>query len=133
VNIYRDQKDTDAKVAVAFSSSTAVSRFNSRDPKEQKKLIRETFADLDGNAEILAAMEESPDFYFDSMAQIHMPHGRKDASHWSAMQPTPPLHVGQGRVSLSPVPMSLQASFSKPKAITKPLSSATKNSCVLYQ
>ncbi|MFI5342728.1 MAG: FAD-dependent monooxygenase [Chlamydiales bacterium] len=75
VNIYRDLKDTHAKVAIAFSVDKP---FDSRDPKEQKKLIEEVFANSEWEMpQILAAMKESPDFYFDSMAQIHMPHWSK--------------------------------------------------------
>ena len=75
VNIYRDRKDTNAKVAMAFSVEKP---FDSRDPKEQKKLIEEVFENSEWEMpQILAAMKESPDFYFDSMAQIHMPHWSK--------------------------------------------------------
>lgn len=75
VNIYRDRKDTNAKVVMAFSVEKP---FHSRDPKEQKKLIEEVFANSAWEMpRILAAMRESPDFYFDSMAQIHMPHWSK--------------------------------------------------------
>jgi 2-polyprenyl-6-methoxyphenol hydroxylase-like FAD-dependent oxidoreductase len=71
VNIYRDRKDPHAKVALAFSVAKP---FHSRKPEEQKKLIEEVFADSKWEMRrILAAMRESPDFYFDSMAQIHMP------------------------------------------------------------
>jgi len=75
VNIYRDRKDTDAKVAMAFSVAKA---FHSRDPKEQKELIEEVFANSDWEMpRILAEMKQSSDFYFDTMAQIHMPHWSK--------------------------------------------------------
>lgn len=75
VNIYRDRKDTNAKVAMAFSVKMP---FDSRNSKEQKKLIEEIFANSGWEMpRILAAMRESPDFYFDSMAQIHMPHWSK--------------------------------------------------------
>ncbi len=94
VNIYRDRKDALAKVAIAFSVDKP---FYSRDQKEQKKLIEKVFANSKWvMPEILTAMKESPDFYFDSMTQIHM-------SHWS-----------KGRITLvgdaaySPTPMSGQ-------------------------
>ncbi|MBA3238228.1 MAG: FAD-dependent monooxygenase [Parachlamydiaceae bacterium] len=71
VNIYRDRKDTHTKVAIAFSVEKP---FYSRDPKEQKKLVEEIFANSAWEMpRILNAMKESSDFYFDSMAQIHMP------------------------------------------------------------
>ena len=76
VNIYRDREDSEAKVAMAFSVAKP---FHSRDPEEQKKLIEEVFANSEWEMpRILAAMKESPDFYFDSMAQIHMPHWSKE-------------------------------------------------------
>lgn len=75
VNIYRDPKDTNAKVALAFSVDKP---FYSRNPHEQKKLIEEVFANSGWKMpQILEAMKESPEFYFDSMAQIHMPNWSK--------------------------------------------------------
>lgn len=75
VNIYRDRKDTNVKVAMAFSVDKP---FYSRDPVEQKKLIEEVFANSGWEMpRILTAMRESTDFYFDTMAQIHMPHWSK--------------------------------------------------------
>jgi 2-polyprenyl-6-methoxyphenol hydroxylase-like FAD-dependent oxidoreductase len=71
VNIYRDPKDTNAKVALAFSVDKP---FDSRNTHDQKKLIEEVFANSGWKMpQILEAMKNSPDFYFDSMAQIHMP------------------------------------------------------------
>ncbi len=75
VNLYRDRKDINAKVAIAFSVDKP---FNSRDQKDQKKLIEDVFANSDWEMpRILEAMKESSDFYFDSMAQVHMPHWSK--------------------------------------------------------
>lgn len=71
VNLYRDRKEIDAKAALAFSVNRP---FYSRDSKDQKKLIEEVFAGSGWEMpRILEAMKESPDFYFDTMAQIHMP------------------------------------------------------------
>ena len=76
VNLYRDRNDINAKVAIAFSIEKP---FSSRDQKEQKKLIAEVFANFGWEMpRILEAMKESSDFYFDSMAQIHMPCWSKD-------------------------------------------------------
>lgn len=93
VNVYKDHKESNARVAIAFTSKPC----RSRDAKEQKKLIEEVFVDAGWKVpQILSAMQESTDFFFDSMAQIHMP-------HWS-----------KGRVALigdaaySPTPMSGQ-------------------------
>lgn len=71
VNVYRDRGDVDAKVSLAFSVEEP---FRSRDPKEQKQLITEVFADSGWEMpRILTELKTSSDFYFDSMAQIHMP------------------------------------------------------------
>jgi len=75
VNVYRDRSDVNAKVAIAFSLEEP---FRSRDLKEQKKLIEKVFINSGWEMpRILAAMKESSDFYFDSMAQIHMPRWSK--------------------------------------------------------
>ena len=75
VNIYRDPKDDNAKAALAFSVDKP---FYSRNPQEQKKLIEEAFANAGWKMpQILEAMKDSPDFYFDSMTQIHMPYWSK--------------------------------------------------------
>ncbi|MBS0626940.1 MAG: FAD-dependent monooxygenase, partial [Verrucomicrobia bacterium] len=71
VNIYKDKKNDIAKAAIAFSVTHP---FCSRDPNEQKKLIEEVFANIGWKMpQIIEAMKESTDFFFDSMAQIHMP------------------------------------------------------------
>lgn len=71
VNLYRDRKNTRATVAIAFSSPKACP---SRAPKDQQKFIADVFADSKWEmfSKILESMEESPEFYFDSIAQIHM-------------------------------------------------------------
>lgn len=70
VNVYRDKADPEAKVALAFT----MEGFTSRDPIEQKKLIEKVFANTGWETpRILKEMETAPDFYFDAMAQIHMP------------------------------------------------------------
>lgn len=75
VNIYRDPKDTNAKVAIAFAVDQP---FHSRDPNEQKKLIEKVFANSGWKMpQILKTMKNSPDFFFDSMTQVHMPHWSK--------------------------------------------------------
>lgn len=72
VNLYRDRRNEKATAAVAFFSPKSC---DSRDPKDQQKFILEVFADSKWEmlSKILEGMEENPDFYFDSIAQIHMP------------------------------------------------------------
>lgn len=72
VNIYKDKKNAEAKAAMAFSVKES---FQSRDPNKQKKLIEETFSHMGWKIpQIIEAMNESSDFFFDVMAQIHMPY-----------------------------------------------------------
>ncbi len=71
VNVYCDRLDASAKAALAFSVD---SPFCSRDPREQKRLIERVFESSGWEMpRILSAMNEAPDFFFDTMAQIHMP------------------------------------------------------------
>lgn len=71
VNLYRDRNSINATAAIAFSTSK---NFHSRDVKDQQSLILETFASSKWEMpKILEFMKDSTDFYFDSMAQIHMP------------------------------------------------------------
>jgi 2-polyprenyl-6-methoxyphenol hydroxylase-like FAD-dependent oxidoreductase len=75
VNLYRDRKSMNATAAIAFSVPKL---FNFRDSKEQQQLILETFTGSKWEIpKILASMKTSSDFYFDSMAQIHMPNWSK--------------------------------------------------------
>ena len=91
VNLYRDRKNAHATAAIAFSLQKP---FSSRDPQEQKRLIVETFADSKWEIpKILTALNESPDFYFDSMAQVQM-------SCWSK---GPVTLVGDAAYSATPL------------------------------
>lgn len=76
VSCYKSQKDPNAKACFAFPATSKHSTV--RNPKEQKKMLEEAFADAGWKIpRILSAMKESTDFYFDSAAQIHMPHWSK--------------------------------------------------------
>ncbi len=77
VNLYRDRNNTKATAAIAFASPKFC---DSRDPKDQQQFIREFFANSKWEtfSKILEGMKESPDFYFDSVAQIHMPRWSKE-------------------------------------------------------
>jgi 2-polyprenyl-6-methoxyphenol hydroxylase-like FAD-dependent oxidoreductase len=62
VNVYSSRGDVDATVGFAFAS-------------EQQKLLEEAFTNVGWEIpRFLAAMKGVPDFYFDSAAQIRMPH-----------------------------------------------------------
>lgn len=91
VNLYRDRKNTKATAAVAFFSPTPC---KSRLLQEQKQFIKEIFkySKWEMFPKILDGMHDSPDFYFDSMAQIHMPRwskGRVALVGDAAYAPTP--------------------------------------------
>ncbi len=77
VNVYRTNREADAKAGFAFSSESL--RFNPYDTLEQKQLLKEAFAQVGWEVpRLLEAMNDSPDFYFDSVAQVHMPHWCKE-------------------------------------------------------
>ncbi len=73
VNVYSSRGDVDATVGFAFASEAL--RFDPRNRPQQQKLLEEAFANTGWEIpRLLAAMKGAPDFYFDSAAQIHMPH-----------------------------------------------------------
>lgn len=75
VNVYSTSGDQLAKAGFAFSSSPL--QFNPRNSTQQQKFLKEAFAGVGWEVpRLLAAMDESPDFYFDTIAQVHM-------SQWS--------------------------------------------------
>lgn len=67
-------RDGMAKAGFAFSSP----HLDLKDQNQQQEILQNAFAD--GGWEIprlLSYMKEAPDFYFDCIAQIHMPHWTK--------------------------------------------------------
>jgi len=75
VNMFNSRGDPDAKGGLAFSLKSV--QTVPRKVSEQQKLLEEVFADAGWEvSRLLAAMKDATDFYFDSVAQIHM-------SHWS--------------------------------------------------
>ncbi|MBS0624039.1 MAG: FAD-dependent monooxygenase [Verrucomicrobia bacterium] len=75
VNLYSPSKDQDAKAAFLFASQAL--RFDIRDVQKQQQLLSEVYVRVGWEVpKLLAAMKQSKDFYFDSIAQICM-------SHWS--------------------------------------------------
>ncbi len=81
IQVFSTHGDPQAKACFAFPSDAL--QFDYRNRKQQQELLKHAYAGIGWEApRFLAAMESSPDFYFDTIAQIRMP-------HWS-----------QGRVSL---------------------------------
>jgi 2-polyprenyl-6-methoxyphenol hydroxylase-like FAD-dependent oxidoreductase len=73
VNVYSTRGDLNAKAGFAFSSKSL--QFDPRNTEQQQKLLEDAFAGVGWEVpRLLAAMKETSDFYFDSIAQIHMPH-----------------------------------------------------------
>lgn len=69
-------RDGMAKAGFAFSSQPL--QFDLSDQNQQQKFLQEAFVDAGWEVpRLLAFMKETPDFYFDCIAQIHMPHWTK--------------------------------------------------------
>jgi 2-polyprenyl-6-methoxyphenol hydroxylase-like FAD-dependent oxidoreductase len=70
-NVYSTRQDRRAKALFMFASPPL--RYDHRDTDRQKQLLTEAFA---GGAwevpRLLEAVWEAPDFYFDSVSQVHM-------------------------------------------------------------
>jgi len=76
VNVYSTRGDLNAKAGFAFSSTSL--QFDPRNVEQQQKLLQDAFSGVGWEVpRLLAAMKEAPDFYFDSIAQIHMAHWTK--------------------------------------------------------
>jgi 2-polyprenyl-6-methoxyphenol hydroxylase-like FAD-dependent oxidoreductase len=70
-NIYSARQNTEAKALLAFASEPL--RYDRRDIGQQKKILANAFAGQKWEVpRLLEAMWDAPDFYFDSMSQIHM-------------------------------------------------------------
>lgn len=66
-------RDGMAKVGFAFSSQPF--KLNLSDQSQQQKFLQEAFANAKWEVpRLLSYMKETPDFYFDCIAQVHMPH-----------------------------------------------------------
>lgn len=77
VNVYSTRGDLNAKAGFAFASSHL--QFEPRNTEQQQKLLQEAFSGVGWEVpRLLSLMKESPDFYFDTIAQIHMPHWSKE-------------------------------------------------------
>lgn len=76
INVYSSHKDLSAKVGFAFPSAS--SNFDLKNKDEQQQILQKVFADVGWEVpRLLAAMQDATDFYFDSAAQIHLPHWSK--------------------------------------------------------
>ncbi|WP_433197166.1 FAD-dependent monooxygenase [Nocardia sp. CA-107356] len=70
VQVYSTQHST-AKAQFIFAAPDALPERGDR--AEQQRLVAEMFADASWEtAELLRAMSDSPDFYFDSVSQVHL-------------------------------------------------------------
>jgi 2-polyprenyl-6-methoxyphenol hydroxylase-like FAD-dependent oxidoreductase len=70
-NIYSAQQNTEAKALFAFTSEPL--DYDYRDSGQQKKILARAFAGVGWEVpRLLDSMWEAPDFYFDSMSQVHM-------------------------------------------------------------
>jgi len=71
--IYRSGNHAQAKAYLVFRSAPLA--YDHRDVEQQKRLVREAFADQSPwrIRELLAAAMADPDFYFDALAQVSMP------------------------------------------------------------
>ena len=64
---------SDGKAKAQFYFATEKLDYDRRDASAQKRLLRETFADVKWEAQrMLAMMDDAPDFYFDSLSQVKM-------------------------------------------------------------
>ncbi|GAA2635704.1 FAD-dependent monooxygenase [Dactylosporangium fulvum] len=70
--VYPARDNTELRVNVGFRS--ALLRFDRRDLDAQRSLVAERAAGLGWEIpRLLKAMWQAPDFYFDAMAQVHLP------------------------------------------------------------
>jgi 2-polyprenyl-6-methoxyphenol hydroxylase-like FAD-dependent oxidoreductase len=75
VNIYSTRQNDDAKAMFLFASPPL--NYDRRDGMQQKEILARTFAGEGWDVpRLLEFMTEAPDFYFDSISQIH-------TEHWS--------------------------------------------------
>ncbi|GIH08061.1 FAD-dependent oxidoreductase [Rhizocola hellebori] len=68
----RPERGNTAKASLTFATETL--SFDRKDIQEQKEILARTFAGVGWRIpQLLAAMWEAPDFYFDSICQVHLP------------------------------------------------------------
>ncbi|MBT2454013.1 FAD-dependent monooxygenase [Streptomyces sp. ISL-86] len=73
---YSTAKDTGAKAMFLFASEPL--DYDRHDPEAQKKLLADAYANESWEVpRLLEALGEAPDFYFDSLSQVHLDHWSK--------------------------------------------------------
>jgi 2-polyprenyl-6-methoxyphenol hydroxylase-like FAD-dependent oxidoreductase len=73
VGVYSARHNTEARAILLFESAEL--DFDHRDPEQQKNILAERFADVGWETpRLLASMWDAPDFYFDTMSQVHLDH-----------------------------------------------------------
>lgn len=79
VGMYSARENTEAKGMFIFKSKSPL-QYDRHNPETQKQLVTDVFASEKGweTQKLLQAMEDSEDFYFDEICQIHMPAWSKD-------------------------------------------------------
>jgi 2-polyprenyl-6-methoxyphenol hydroxylase-like FAD-dependent oxidoreductase len=96
LNVYSTRQDSQAKAAFLFTSPAG--RYDRRDTARQRQILAEVFAEHGWIApQLLAAMPDAPDFYFDGMSVVEMEHwttGRVALVGDAAYSPSPAS--GQG-------------------------------------
>jgi 2-polyprenyl-6-methoxyphenol hydroxylase-like FAD-dependent oxidoreductase len=94
--VYPVRQDSEARALFFFAAPPL--DYDRRDLDRQKRLLAEAFAGVAWEVpRLLAAMWEAPDFYFDSVSQVHLDHwsaGRVALVGDAAYGPSPMAGVG---------------------------------------
>lgn len=98
VAVYSARQNTEAKAMLWFSSPRLT--YDRHDPRQQRTIVAEAFADVGWETpRLLDAMWQAPDFYFDSISQVHLPRwsrGRCVLLGDAAYCPSPLSGMGNG-------------------------------------
>lgn len=71
IGVFSARGNTEARASFYFASERLP--YDHRDTAQQKRILRERFADEEWEArQLLKMMDDAPDFYFDSISQIRM-------------------------------------------------------------
>ncbi|WP_155358242.1 FAD-dependent monooxygenase [Acrocarpospora macrocephala] len=98
VGVYSARNNTEAKALFHFGSPPLT--YDRRDVQQQKKILAEAFDGVGWETpRLLAAMGDAPDFYFDSISQVHLDtwsRGRVALLGDAAYSPSPLSGMGTG-------------------------------------